>query len=85
MAGYIGGAGLRANPAVKSADQTCKKVLYKASTGQYATTRGAKSAMTQAINKLHKALKPAVIDTTFGFFKSATVGTLGMYVYDRIN
>lgn len=85
LAGYIGGAGLRANPAVKSADQTCRKVLQKVTSGQYATVRGAKSAMTQAINRIHKALKPAVIETACGFIKSAVIGAVGMYVYDRVN
>lgn len=41
--------------------------------------------MTQAVNRLHKVLKPAVIDTTCGFIKSDSVATVGMYVYDRVN
>ncbi len=54
VTGLIGGNGLRADPAVKSADRTCLKVLNKVETGAYATVRGAKSAMTQAINRLKR-------------------------------
>lgn len=83
--GYLGGAGVRANPAVKKADATCLKVLNKAQAGGYATLKGAKSAMTQAINGVHKAFKP-VIKTTFKTFtRSAFLGAAGMYAYDYVN
>ena len=83
--GYIGGAGLRANPAVKSADKTCIKVLHKVQSGAYKTVRGAKSAMTQAINRFHIALKPAVKETTALFVRSSFLSAAGMYAYDYIN
>ena len=85
VTGYIGGAGLRANPIVKKADSTCIKVLHKAQAGKYATVKGAKSAMTQAINGLHKALRPAVKDTAKSFARSAFLSAMGMQMYDYVN
>ena len=80
--GYWGGDGLRADPAVKSADKTCIKVLNKINSNGYATVRGAKSAMTQAINGLHKALVPAVKETAIKYARSSAVNAIGMYTYD---
>ena len=75
----------KADSAVKKADQTCLKVLHKASNGGYATVRGAKSAMTQAINGLKKALRPAVKKTTLLFTRSSAINAAGMYAYDHMN
>jgi len=83
--GYMGGAGVRANPAVKNADRTCLKVLNKVQSGAYATVRGAKSAMTQAINRLNKVLTPVVVETTLLFTRSSVLSAVGMSVYDSIN
>ena len=83
--GWLGGAGVRANTAVRKADSSCIKVLEKAASGGYKTLRGAKSAMTQAINRLNKALKPVVWETTVNFAKGAGLSVFGMYIYDRVN
>ena len=83
--GYLGGAGVRANAAVKKADSTCIKVLNKVESGGYATVKGAKSAMTQAINGLNKALNPVVKQTFKTFTRSAYIGAGGMYAYDYLN
>ena len=85
ISGYIGGAGLRKDPVIKGADRTCVKVLLKVESGAYATVRGAKSAMTQAINNLHKVLVPAVMNTTKNFIKATVLNSLGLRFYDQLN
>ena len=82
---FVAGGGLLSDPGVQKATETCGKVLSRVESGSYySCIQGAKSAMTQASNRLKKAAANAAWRCSSKYIGSTVHTAIGMTIYDEI-